>query len=73
MKVLFQILFNNANHELKSMLLKLWCNTNPLPLLYLNPNINKIKEETDLYCLNEKIIYIFPKCFPIISFSLSKQ
>ncbi|CAD8160471.1 unnamed protein product [Paramecium pentaurelia] len=73
MKALFQLFFNNSNEELQVMLLKLYSNMFPVPLIFQNPNLCNINKETDLYIFNEKLYYVFQKSFTIINLSLSKR
>ncbi|CAD8213801.1 unnamed protein product [Paramecium pentaurelia] len=73
MKALVQLFYNNSNYELKVMLLKLYQNMYPVPLIFQNPSLQTAKEEIDLYGFNEKLYYVFQTSFPINNFSLSQK
>ncbi|CAD8107836.1 unnamed protein product [Paramecium sonneborni] len=73
MKALFQILYNNSDYELQVMLLKFHCKFNPIPFLYKNLDFDNIKDQDEVYKLNEKLFYIIPDCLTIINFSLNSK
>ncbi|CAK82859.1 unnamed protein product (macronuclear) [Paramecium tetraurelia] len=73
MKALFQLFYNNSNEELKVMLLKLYSNMYPIPLIFQNPYLQTAQEEIDLFKFNDKLYYVFKKSFTIINFSLSEK
>ncbi|CAD8102332.1 unnamed protein product [Paramecium sonneborni] len=71
-KSIFQIFYNNANEELKVMLLKLMSKQNPIPLLY-QASYNPQNSQTQKYTFNFNTYYVFQQNYPIINFSLDEN
>ncbi|CAD8070845.1 unnamed protein product [Paramecium primaurelia] len=71
-KSIFQIFYNNANDELKVMLLKLMSKQYPIPLLYRTP-YNAETGELEKLTFNINTFYVFQENFPIINLSLNEK
>ncbi|CAD8170652.1 unnamed protein product [Paramecium pentaurelia] len=71
-KSMFQIFYNNANDELKVMLLKLMSKQYPIPLLYRTP-YNAETGELEKLTFNINTFYVFQENFPIINLSLDEK
>ncbi|CAD8186909.1 unnamed protein product [Paramecium octaurelia] len=73
LKSLFQIFFNNANEELRLILMKFFSKEFPIPFLYQNPIIDNLKSKTELLLLNSNLFYFFDQGYTIINLSLSQN
>ncbi|CAD8169468.1 unnamed protein product [Paramecium octaurelia] len=73
LKSLFQIFFNNANDELKFILMKFFSKEFPIPFLYQNPILDNLNSKTELLLLNSNLFYFFDQGYTIINLSLSQN
>ncbi|CAK76955.1 unnamed protein product (macronuclear) [Paramecium tetraurelia] len=71
-KSIFQIFYNNADEELKVMLLKLISKQYPIPLLYRTSYDTK-DGEYDKLTFNFNTFYVFEENYSIINLSLANQ
>ncbi|CAD8174714.1 unnamed protein product [Paramecium octaurelia] len=71
-KAMFQIFYNNANNELKVMLLKLISKQYPIPLLY-RTFYNAEAVELEKLTFNINTFYVFQDNIPIINLSLDEK
>ncbi|CAK62873.1 unnamed protein product (macronuclear) [Paramecium tetraurelia] len=72
-KSVFQIFFNNANDELRLIIMKFFSKEFPIPFLYQNPILDKLKFKTELLLLNSNLFYFFDQGYTIINMSLSEN